>query len=165
MKKIRLSKSDVKELNQTLSNYSVSFSKKDVVEVVDDSLLFVNNKLAFIKGENGYFPFLKFLRENNLKMPKISVDEGAVRFVVKGADIMRPGIVGIEKYGEEQGRECGEGHGKEHGKEYVCIVDDKNRQPLAIGLPFLTYEEMVSAKSGKVIKNVHYVGDRLWKEH
>lgn len=73
---------------------------------------------------------------------------GAIKFVTSGADIMRPGIVELE-----------EGISKD---EIICIIDENNKKPLAIGITLMSGEEIQQATSGKVIKNLHYVGDRLW---
>ena len=74
---------------------------------------------------------------------------GAVKFVVNGADVMRPGIVEIE-----------EGIAKD---EFVAVIDKNNKKPLAVGIALFSSEEMKGMNSGKVIKNIHYVGDELWK--
>ena len=74
---------------------------------------------------------------------------GAIRFVVNGADIMRPGIVEIEA-----------GIKKD---DFVAVVDKNNQKPLAVGIALFSSEEMKAMSSGKVIKNIHYVGDELWK--
>ena len=88
------------------------------------------------------------LQERNV-LKKITVDMGAVKFVVNGADIMRPGIVEIE-----------EGILKD---EFVAVIDKNNQKPLAVGIALFSSEEMKSMTSGKVIKNIHYVGDELWR--
>ena len=74
---------------------------------------------------------------------------GAVRFVVNGADIMRPGIVEIQAGIEKD--------------DFVAVVDKNNKKPLAVGIALYSSEEMRVMASGKVIKNIHYVGDELWR--
>ena len=75
---------------------------------------------------------------------------GAVKFVTKGADIMRPGITEIE-----------DGIQKD---TFVTIIDQNNKKPLAIGKSLFNSEELRNTKEGKVIKNVHYVGDEIWNQ-
>ena len=91
---------------------------------------------------------LKFLQENNV-LKKITVDMGAVKFVVNGADIMRPGIVEIE-----------DGIMK---NDFVAVVDVNNKKPLAVGIALYDAYEMKGMKNGKAVKNIHYVGDELWQ--
>ncbi len=74
---------------------------------------------------------------------------GAVKFVTSGADIMRPGIVHID-----------EGITKD---DAVAIVDQTHKKPLAVGIALHSSEEMQKVSSGKVVKNIHYVGDWIWK--
>jgi len=74
---------------------------------------------------------------------------GAIKFVVNGADIMRPGITKIQEGIEKD--------------EAIVIVDENNQKPLAVGIALLSAEDMEKTKSGRVIKNIHYVGDELWK--
>jgi len=51
--------------------------------------------------------------------------------------------------------------------EIVYIVDEKNRRVIAVGRALVDAEEMLEGKKeerrGKVIKNIHWVGDKIWK--
>ena len=144
MKRTRLKSKEVnKELGLTLS-------KKDQVELVEDEfkILFINNQPAFFYFKDKPVPTLKYLQTHEV-LKKITVDMGAVKFVVNGADIMRPGIVEIE-----------DGINKD---DFIVIIDVNNKKLLSVGIALLGTEEMRSVDSGKVIKNIHYVGDKLWK--
>jgi PUA domain protein len=76
------------------------------------------------------------------------VDKGAIRFVSNGADIMAPGIVGADS-------EIKEG-------DLVIIVEETYLKPLAIGKALMKGPQMVEADSGKAIKSITHVGDKLW---
>ena len=147
MKRTRLRS---KDLNQELEIYKVEISKKDQAELVEDKfkIILVNKKPAFFYYQEKIVPTLKYLQENII-LKKITVDMGAVKFVVNGADIMRPGIIEIEA-----------GIAKE---EFIVVIDKNNHKPLAVGIALFSSEEMKGMTSGKVIKNIHYVGDELWK--
>jgi PUA domain protein len=43
----------------------------------------------------------------------------------------------------------------------VIIVEETHNKPLAIGTAIISGADM-KASSGKAIKSVHYVGDKLW---
>ena len=73
---------------------------------------------------------------------------GAVRFVINGADIMRPGITSFD-----------EGIQK---NDFVVVVDETHNKPLAVCVSLFSSEELLGVDSGKVLKNIHYVGDKLW---
>lgn len=138
---------DVKEFVKEIeSSYGISFSKKDRFEI-DEDIVIVNNEPLFFYYEKKLLPTLKLLMKQDL-LKKITVDMGAIRFVTAGADVMRPGITGIE-----------EGIAKE---EVIVIIDETHGKPLAIGLALYQSEDMQNMDSGKVIKTIHYVGDRIW---
>jgi PUA-domain protein len=153
MKRIQLSKSDVKKFNQEIEkNYCVSefFSKKDKLErvVFDDyEVISKDGNYLFFFVEDRLVPTLKLLQGQNM-LKKVTVDMGAVPFVIKGADIMRPGITvwenGILK------------------DMIVSIIDEKNGKALGIGKMLVSGEELSNVDKGKVIKSIHFVGDALW---
>ncbi len=45
----------------------------------------------------------------------------------------------------------------------VVIVDEKFGKAIALGLAEMDSGTMRSVNKGKVVANVHYVGDELWK--
>ena len=102
-----------KDLNKEIEQYKVEISKKDQVELIEEKykIILINKKPSFFYYEDKIVPTLKLLQENNV-LKKITVDMGAVKFVVNGADIMRPGIVEIET-----------GIAKD---EFICVIDNIN---------------------------------------
>jgi len=93
------------------------------------------------------FPTLVF-DEFFVRAGKVVVDMGAVPFVCKGADVMRPGVVRFEG-------EFGKG-------DVVFVVDVRYGKALAVGEALLDRAGAEGAKKGAVVRNVHFVGDRLW---
>ena len=142
-----------KDVAKELEVFGVSLSKKDQVELVEDEhkVMFINRKPSFFYHDNKPVPTLQFLQEHPDCLKKITVDMGAIKFVINGADIMRPGITEIEE-GIVKG-------------DFVVIADEKNKNPLAIGIALYDSGEMKKITSGKVVKNIHYVGDEIWKEY
>ncbi|MCK5026327.1 MAG: DUF1947 domain-containing protein [Nanoarchaeota archaeon] len=152
MKKTRLRKSDIRELNEKIACYNFQANKKDNVEIVDYGnliIIFVNSKPLFFYHNERIIPTLKFLLEN-MAMKKVVVDMGAVKFVISGADIMRPGIVEIDEGIEED--------------EPIAVVDVNNKKPLSVGIAMFSSEEMSEKESGKAVKNIHYIGDKIWNQ-
>jgi PUA domain protein len=72
---------------------------------------------------------------------------GAVPHIADGADVMAPGVVSVDE-------DILPGDG-------VVIVDERHGKPLAIGLALVAGADMKAPK-GKVIKNLHHVGDEIW---
>ena len=79
---------------------------------------------------------------------KVVVDMGAIKFVTNGADVMTPGVVDADP-------EILEG-------QQVWICDETHGKPLAVGIALVSGEEMVEQSSGKAVRLLHYVGDKLW---
>lgn len=143
MKRKMLNKREIKELR---IRGIEGISQKEKVEIIEGEFLSVNEKPVGFLYEEEWYPTLK---NEELRFKKITVDMGAVKFVGNGADIMRPGIVKIE-----------EGIEKE---ELVLIVDEKYGKNLALGIALFNSGEMKEKKEGKVVKNIHYVGDKIWE--
>lgn len=112
------------------------------------SLILVNGKPLLFEIEGQLFPTVRGALEMKLQKRLVIVDKGAVRFVSNGADIMTPGVV-------EADPEINEG-------DLVIIVEETHRKPLAIGKALMEGPQMVEADSGKAIKSIIYVGDKLW---
>jgi predicted RNA-binding protein (TIGR00451 family) len=74
---------------------------------------------------------------------------GAIPFVCKGADVMAPGITEIKTPFEEGA--------------LVVIRDVKHGKALALGKALRSSTSIMTEKKGKVIKNLHYVGDKIWE--
>ncbi len=116
----------------------------------DGSKIFLlNGDILFFELEGRMFPSLRAVLEGYVTLPSIAVDMGAVKFVVNGADVMRPGVTSIPD-GIERG-------------SVVAVVDERHGQPLALGIAAMSSEEMRAATSGKVVFSKHHVGDEIWE--
>lgn len=149
----RLSKSAIKELNAQLARFGVVFDKKDVVEVVAmeaGTFTVVNGVPAFVEFQGMFFPHLKFLQTQQVRLPHLVVDMGAVPHVCDGADVMRPGITAIE--------------GEFVQDDLLIVADERHGRPLAVCSALMDAATARAATTGKVATSVHYVGDSFWKE-
>ena len=144
-----LSKSDIKDLNEKIKEIFDAdiLSKKNQIEQKENIIYKDGFPIFFYKKEI-LIPHLKLLQANNI-LKKIVVDMPAVPYMVKGADVMRPGIKEIDE-GIRKGM-------------LVSIVDEKNKKAIAVGISEFSTEELRVLKTGKVIKNIHWVGDEIWK--
>ncbi len=82
-------------------------------------------------------------------LPSIYVDMGAVPHICKGADVMVPGI-------EEVVADFEAG-------SLVAVRDIRHRKALSVGRALLPSGEIRKGGKGKAVENLHYVGDRIWK--
>ena len=139
-------------LQEMYADLSKLFSKNSRVEkgfLEDDTAVyFVNGELSFFEKENHFLPFIRIILKNLINLPKVTVDTGAVPYMVNGADVMIPGITDVEDSIKKD--------------EYVVIVDEKHNKALAIGIALMDASEIKKSNKGKAVKNLHYVGDKYW---
>ena len=141
-----LSGKDKKELNTKLTpEYQVD-KKEEIIETKEGILL--KDKLPYLikLEDSSYIPHLKSIIENTF--PTIYIDNGAIPFLLKGADMMRPGIEKIE------------GEFKEN--EIVAIKNLNYPKIIGIGKALLNSQEMNSQEKGKSIKVLHYIKDHYY---
>lgn len=145
------SKSDIKSFLE-LHPYAESFMDKKSVVAEDNGILLVKGKPYFFSIDGMWYPTLHLLLEKDDLLPKVVVDKGAIRFVVNGADIMRPGIVSAGRWSV-----VGKGY------QVVVIVDETMGKPIAVGKVEMTSDELLATTGGKVVKNLHRIGDEIWE--
>jgi PUA domain protein len=85
------------------------------------------------------------------RLPSAVVDMGAVPYVCNGADVMAPGVVEIRGEFEEGG--------------LIVVRDVRHGKALAISSALYSSQSMRSVRKGRVLKNLHYVGDQLWRAY
>lgn len=128
-----------------------TFEESDAVDLGDTQrfqvILFQNEACALVI-EGAAFPTVKGLLRWRPQKRFVSVDEGAIRFICNGADVMGPGI-------SDADLAIAPG-------DMVWVRDLKHLKPLAVGKAIVSGAVMASKAPGKAVKNIHYVGDELW---
>ncbi|HUL39219.1 MAG TPA: PUA domain-containing protein [Methanomassiliicoccales archaeon] len=153
-KRKRLREKEVKALSEEISaKVGVAvFNVGDTVDQAESSdmdLVFVNGEVDGFIIEGKAFLTVRGLLKYPATRSFVTVDMGAIRFVINGADIMGPGIV--------------EADVNVQPGDLVWVRDEKNRKPLAVGQALVNGSEMAAKKPGKAIKSILFVGDKLWK--
>ncbi len=126
------------------------FGSKAHVEVVEadfGEVYLLGGKPLLFKVGGRVLPTLLF-QDFALNAPKVVVDMGAVPYVCKGADVMAPGIVRVE--------------GEFSKGDIVLVVDEKHGKSLSLGESLYDSETARSVKQGAVVKNFHFVSDKIW---
>jgi PUA domain protein len=141
--KRKVAKKLLTELSNTFGDLQAG--RVETAKFEEKELYLFDELIEFVKDENGFYPFLGGSHLESL--PKVVVDMGAIRFVCNGADVMAPGIteMGVFDVGD-----------------IVVIRDVTHGKALAIGVANRSSGDIEMSKKGKVIKNLHYVGDKLW---
>jgi PUA domain protein len=133
-------KTDVKQLLG--SKLQIEVNETEAAEIY-----ILNGKPLLARLDGELFPTLAF-EEAFPFIPRIVVDMGAVPYVCKGADVMAPGVVSVKGEFEET--------------DLLLVTDERHSKPLAIGVALFNSQAMKNMKHGKIVKNVHHVGDKLW---
>lgn len=119
----------------------------ELMELEDGhKVILADGKPFLLKTVDGLFPTLASIDQIPLK--HVTINMGAVPHVVAGADIMAPGVVAADE-------SIAPG-------DSVVIVDERHCKPIAIGLA-LVGSASIKAPKGRVVKNLHYVGDAVWQ--
>jgi len=150
MKQSTLSKKEIKEINSDIKKiYGIEefFDKTNNVFLLDDEYVMSEGMVIFFYHEEKLIPTLHLLLKDNF-LKKIEINQGAIPFIAKGADLMRPGITSIDP-GVKEG-------------EIVSIIDDQHNKPIAVGETLFSKEELEPMEAGKVVLNIHHVGDEVW---
>ena len=106
-------------------------------------------QVQFFLYEDKYLPTLQFIRTYpSIRIPKVKVDQGAVPYILNGADIYTQGIISVL--------------GEFNENSIVLIVNPQD-SVLALGKTILNSTELLTSKI-KGILNIHYLGDRIWNE-
>jgi len=150
--KKREQRDEIEQIEKDLGS-PIGLDDKSPIEsgILDDGshVLLLDGEIIFFEHNGRKIPTLRALLKGIIEIPEITVDMGAVKYVVNGADIMRPGITKVDDKVSENG--------------IVAIVDERHGKPLAVGISQLSATDLKAVSSGKVIKSVHHVNDPLWE--
>ena len=154
MKRVTLRAKDAKRLLQGfLEEYPWikgidTHSRVEVVQLDALRLFYVSGSPLILETQRRNIPTL--ISKDVLKgLPVVVVDMGAVPFICRGADIMVPGIKSVDDFFAKD--------------TIVQVVDERYRKALSIGIALASSSDFLSMKQGRVVKNLHYVGDTAWK--
>ncbi|MCW4052856.1 MAG: RNA-binding protein [Candidatus Bathyarchaeota archaeon] len=120
----------------------------ELAKVNSVEIFLISKKPLFARIENDLYPTL-VTKDLLLDMPKAIVNMGAVPYVCNGADVMAPGLIGFK--------------GDFKKGDMVIVLDERHQKPIAVTLALCNAEEAGKLQHGRVLKNVHYVGDKVWK--
>jgi len=145
----QLNNKETKELINAFSKYNLDLTKYKRFEIASEKtdILIADREVIGFSHNNNYYPSLKLLLNAETKIPSIYLDLGAIPFITKGANLMKPGVKDLENF--EQG-------------SLVIMRDTIHKKPLALGIAEFSSEEIKTIEKGKVVKTLHYIGDLIW---
>ena len=118
-----------------------------VHQILDDAQIITGDGIKILKVNEDYLPFLSETKMLE-RFPSVMVDMGAVKFMCKGANVMRPGIKKFTEFEKDQ---------------LVCIIEESQNKFLAVGKAMVPSSELEKMEKGEVIKNIHYISDKFWE--
>ena len=122
-------------------------SKWETIETKEDfKILLIDSIPSYIILNDLIIPHIKII--TNISEKYITVDQGAIKHVCNGADIMYPGIVDRDENIKKN--------------DIVSILEEKHKKVLAVGRALVDGTDINKTKKGKAIVNLHYVGDKYW---
>jgi len=150
-KRYSLRKNEVKELEAEAGKkfsalVELSGENVEVMELESGDKIFLKDgreMLARVEGE--LVPTLTAV--DSVKLKRVVVDMGAVPHVANGANIMGAGVVSADEV---------------KAGDTVVVVDERHGKAIAVGLALGDGVRMKGAR-GPVVKNIHHVGDDVWR--
>lgn len=98
--------------------------------------------------EGRVMPTVKGLLEFPATERYVTVDEGAVPYLLRGADVMAAGIVDADANLQPG--------------DAAWVREEKHLRPLAVGVAIMSGAEMAAAEKGRAVTTVHHLRDKLW---
>ncbi len=152
-----VSTKEMKEILERTSSISPKLAemidRKKPLEVVElnsgERVYLQEKKPVLIELEGKLMPALTATEEVLSGIPRIVVDMGAVPHICNGADVMAPGIRSVPE-GVKPG-------------DIVAVSDERHNKILAVGVLAMEREKILNRERGKAVRNVHHVGDEIWK--
>ena len=151
MKSNLISKSETSELLKIISEkwevVCPKIKNLKIHQISDEVQIITGKGIKILKIKNDYLPFLSET-ETLEKFPNVMVDMGAVKFMCKGANVMRPGIKKFTEFEKDN---------------LVCVIEESQHKFLAVGKAMVSSSELKNMEKGEVIKNLHYISDKFWE--
>lgn len=153
MKQYAMRKKEIKELKmkiqEQLGDMLAENMGKNIIIVEADSFRVIksDNQPLVVMLDNKILPFLGLVIDRDIGLKTVIVDKGAIKYITRGADIMKPGIVWVD-------------HNIKKG-DIVIVCEETYRKPIALAESLYDAEEL-RVGMGKALVNLHYIGDKIW---
>jgi len=136
----------ISKLEESLK-VSLESLKKETISYDEDRKVYISSKMpiAFLY-EDKIYPTIFLILKTDTELPYVVVDDGAKEKILNGADVFRPGIIEFSE---------------DIKKGQVTLIISRDNKLLGIGISLMDYEEIKNVNRGKVIKNIHYFGDKI----
>ncbi len=148
MRRYHLSKKRIKEIRRNLAMDVWVDGTFEIIEDEDLEIVLIDGSPVFFLHGGKYYPTVILLLNRTPQDKYVTVDMGAVKHVLNGANIFSAGIVDADE-GIAKG-DC------------VYVRDVKYLKPLAVGIAEMNGKDMVREKKGLAVKSLHHYGDKIF---
>ncbi|RLI85459.1 MAG: pseudouridine synthase [Archaeoglobales archaeon] len=144
----RLRKKEAKAIAAELKKLGIVVSgDMDRVKINGKTVILVNGEPLLLEYEGKIYLTVYGALKFKPERWKVTVDEGALPYIMNGADVMKPGIVHAD-----EGIKTG---------DFVYVTVEGKESPIAVGIALVDGKEMKEGK-GKAVKNIHHLKDKVW---
>ncbi|HDM60345.1 MAG TPA: DUF1947 domain-containing protein [Archaeoglobus veneficus] len=144
----RLRKKEAKAIAAELKKLGIEVSgDMDRVKINGKTVILVNGEPLLLEYEGKIYLTVYGALKFKPERWKVTVDEGALPYIMNGADVMKPGIVHAD-----EGIKTG---------DFVYVTVEGKESPIAVGIALVDGKEMKEGK-GKAVKNIHHLKDKVW---
>ncbi|MEM0074987.1 MAG: PUA domain-containing protein [Conexivisphaerales archaeon] len=147
-----LSKREIKELNLKINSLWADIAIEPLKVVrsveVEEGKYLLMNEAVLIKLNDILLPFVGDEKLCS-HFPSITVDQGSIKYIINGANVMRPGIKMFE--------------GNFIKDQVVVVKEEKHQKFIAVGVALIQREEAEKASKGAIVRNLHRIGDKFWE--
>ncbi len=150
MRRRRLRKKEAKKVRAEIKETAGVEVEGDMDEVNFGNIkvILADNEPLLINYGGRYYLSVYGVMKLRPEKYRVTVDEGALKFIMNGADVMKPGIVYVDERTKEG--------------DFVYVTVEGKDSPIAVGLALCNGSEMIGEK-GKAVKNIHHLKDKIWK--
>ncbi|WGI16678.1 RNA-binding protein [Methanonatronarchaeum sp. AMET-Sl] len=138
------------EINEMFGSDVIKLDSDVEVAETDEghNLIFIDKEPVLMEFGDDVFLTIVGALNNDVDKRRVVVDQGAIPFLLNGADLMAPGVVTADV-------DIGV-------NDLFLVVEEEHEKPIAVCRAVEDGVFMVESDSGKVGENVHYVQDELW---
>jgi PUA domain protein len=144
----RLRKRDAKAIKEQIKESAgiEVAGEMDRIKIDGRIIVLVDKEPLILEYEGRYYLTVYGVLKLKPKKWKVVVDEGAIPYIMNGADIMKPGIV----YADNAIK----------AGDFVFVTVEGKDTPIAVGIALIDAAEIVGR--GKAVKNIHHLKDKIW---
>ncbi len=148
----QISKKRYKEILKAIVRRGLSHKlpkTKNIKSIVvkDRELILVDDEPTIVNVGGIYIPYISSI-DRFEGYGSVVVDKGAVKYIANGADVMRPGIVSYTSFSVN---------------DVVVVKVEEYGNVIAVGVALVNSSMLPQMVKGKVVKNLHHIGDAVWR--